>query len=303
MNIHHDVFFNEDSLYKDGKIEDVINILREKGLVYDKDGAIWLALSKLGLSEDRVIVKSTGEPTYRLPDIAYHREKFLRNFDLIVDVLGSDHIATVPDVLAGLKALGFDTSKVKVVFHQFVTLTENGVQVKMSKRSGRSYTLDELIDEVGADVVRFFFVMRSVSSHLEFDLNLAREQSEKNPVFYLQYAHARICSIFDTAKERGIEFNPKVTTECISKPEEINLIKLQRRFPEVVEVSAEKFEPQILADYLYDVATAFHTFYHECRIIGSEEPILSARFKLAKVTQRILRNGLKILGVSAPTRM
>lgn len=303
LNIHHDVFFNEDSLYKDGKIEDVINILREKGLVYDKDGAIWLALSKLGLSEDRVIVKSTGEPTYRLPDIAYHREKILRNFDLIVDVLGSDHIATVPDVLAGLKALGFDTSKVKVVFHQFVTLTENGVQVKMSKRSGRSYTLDELIDEVGADVVRFFFVMRSVSSHLEFDLNLAREQSEKNPVFYLQYAHARICSIFDTAKERGIEFNPKVTTECISKPEEINLIKLQRRFPEVVEVSAEKFEPQILADYLYDVATAFHTFYHECRIIGSEEPILSARFKLAKVTQRILRNGLKILGVSAPTRM
>lgn len=303
LNIRHDVFFNEDSLYTSGKINEVVNILREKGLIYEKDGATWFALTKLGLSEDRVVIKSTGEPTYRLPDIAYHREKFSRGFDLIIDILGSDHIATVPDVLAGLKALGFDTSKVKVVFHQFVTLMENGVQVKMSKRSGRSYTLDELIEEVGADVVRFFFVMRSVSTHLEFDLNLAREQSEKNPVYYLQYAHARICSIFDTAKERGIVFDESVDPTCLNLPQEINLIKLQRRFPEVIEVAAEKFEPQILADYLYDLATAFHTFYHDCRIIGSEEPILSARFKLAKVTQRILRNGLNILGISAPSRM
>jgi arginyl-tRNA synthetase len=313
LNIHHDVFYNEDSLYTEGKVDEVIRLLREKGLVYEKDGAVWLALTKLGLSEDRVIVKSTGEATYRLPDIAYHREKFLRGFDLIVDVFGSDHIATVPDVIAGLKALGFDTNKVKVVFHQFVTLMENGVQVKMSKRSGKSYTLDELISEVGADVVRFFFLMRSVSTHLEFDLGLAREQSEKNPVFYLQYAHARLCSILDTAKERGIELeglinatisqNSTAIAECLTMPQEIKLIKLQRRFPEVIEVAAEKFEPQILADYLYDVATAFHTFYHDCRIIGSPEPILSTRLKLAKVTQRILRNGLAILGVSAPTRM
>ncbi|MGC9078390.1 MAG: arginine--tRNA ligase [Candidatus Kapaibacteriota bacterium] len=303
LKIHHNVFYNEDSLYKEGKVEEVIRLLREKGLVYEKDGALWLALTKIGLNEDRVIVKSTGEPTYRLPDIAYHREKFLRGYDLIIDILGSDHIATVPDVLAGLKALGFDTSKVKVVFHQFVTLMENGLVVKMSKRSGRSYTLDELISEVGADVVRFFFIMRNVSSHLEFDLNLAREQSEKNPVFYLQYAYARIASIFDTAKERGIEFNFETSTDCLHLPQEINLIKLQTRFPEVIEVAAEKFEPQILADYLYDLATAFHTFYHDCRIIGSNEPILSARFKLAKVTQTILRNGLTILGVSAPERM
>ncbi|MFN3306338.1 MAG: arginine--tRNA ligase [Candidatus Kapaibacteriota bacterium] len=303
LNIHHDVFYNEDSLYSEGKIEEVINLLRSKELIYEKDGAIWFALTKLGLQEDRVIIKSTGEPTYRLPDIAYHREKFLRGFDLIVDVLGSDHIATVPDVLAGLGALGFDTSRVKVVFHQFVTLMENGVQVKMSKRSGRSYTLDELISEVGADVVRFFFIMRSVSTHLDFDLTLAREQSEKNPVFYLQYAHARICSIFDTAKERGIKFVENGSTDCLNSLPEIHLIKLQRRFPEVIEISAERFEPQILADYLYDLATAFHVFYHNCRIIGSEEPVLSARFKLAKVTQRILRNGLSILGVSAPTRM
>lgn len=303
LNIHHEIFFNEDSLYKEGKIKEVIEILTEKGLIYNKDGATWFALSKLGLPEDRVIIKSTNEPTYRLPDIAYHREKFLRGFDLIIDILGSDHIATVPDVLAGIEALGFDRNKVKVVFHQFVTLVENGAQVKMSKRSGRSYTLDELISEVGPDVVRFFFLMRSVSTHLEFDLNLAREQSEKNPVFYLQYAHARISSIFDTAKERGIEFNLKQKTKCFYQPQEINLVKQLRRFPEVIEVSADKFEPQILADYLYDVATSFHSFYHECRIIGSDEPMLSTRFKLALVTQRVLRNGLSILGVSAPNRM
>lgn len=303
LKIFHDTFYNEDSLYHNKKIDEVIAIFREKNLVYEKDGALWLALTKLGLNEDRVIVKSTGEPTYRLPDIAYHREKFLRGYDLIIDIFGADHIATVPDVLAGIRALGFDDKKVKVVIHQFVTLMENGVQVKMSKRSGRSYTLDELIEEVGPDVVRFFFLMRSVSSHLEFDLNLAREHSEKNPVFYLQYAYARICSIFDTAKERNIKFDENSPTDCLNLPQEINLIKLQRMFPKIIETAALKFEPQILSDYLYDIATAFHTFYHDCRIIGSPEPILSARYKLARVTQRILKNGLTILGVDAPERM
>ena len=303
LKIFHDTFYNEDSLYHNKKIDEVIAIFREKNLVYEKDGALWLALTKLGLNEDRVIVKSTGEPTYRLPDIAYHREKFLRGYEIIIDIFGADHIATVPDVLAGIRALGFDDKKVKVVIHQFVTLMENGVQVKMSKRSGRSYTLDELIEEVGPDVVRFFFLMRSVSSHLEFDLNLAREHSEKNPVFYLQYAYARICSIFDTAKERNIKFDENSPTDCLNLPQEINLIKLQRLFPKIIETAALKFEPQILSDYLYDIATAFHTFYHDCRIIGSPEPILSARFKLARVTQRILKNGLTILGVDAPERM
>ena len=190
MKIKQDIFFNEDSLYKDGLIDEVIEILTEKGLIYEKDGAKWLAFSKLGLKDDRVIVKSTGEPTYRLPDIAYHREKFRRVFDLIIDVFGSDHIATVPDVLAAVKALGYDDSIVKVLVYQFVTLTEDGKQVKMSKRSGKIYTLDDLLDEVEPDVVRFFLIMRGMGTHVEFDLNLAREQSEKNPVFYLQYAHA-----------------------------------------------------------------------------------------------------------------
>ncbi|MGQ9818999.1 MAG: arginine--tRNA ligase [Candidatus Kapaibacteriales bacterium] len=303
LNIHHDVFFNEDSLYTEGKIKELLDDFARLGLTYEKDGAIWFRLSKIAQLDDRVIVKSTGEPTYRLPDIAYHREKFRRNFDLIIDVFGADHIATVPDVLAGLEALGYDKTKVKVIIHQFVTLMENGSQVKMSKRSGKSYTLDELIDEVGADVVRFFFLMRSVSTHLEFDLNLARDQSEKNPVYYLQYAYARICSIFDTAKERNIQFNPKVSCLMLNEPQEINLIKTLLLFPDVVKLSAEKFEPQILAEYLKEVATAFHSFYHDCRIIGSEEPLLSARFKLASVTRNVLKNGLQILGISTPERM
>ncbi len=303
LNIHLDIFFNEDSLYTSKKIDEIIAELKSKSLIYEKDGALWFALTKLGLAEDRVVIKSTGEPTYRLPDIAYHRDKFLRGYDIIVDILGADHLATVPDVLAGVRALGFDPSKVRVVLHQFVTLTENGVQVKMSKRSGRSYTLDELIEEVGPDVVRFFFLMRSISTHLEFDLNLAREQSEKNPVFYLQYAYARICSIFDTARERGIEF--KIDSDCSSLilPQEIDLIRVLREFPDIVLLAADKFEPQILAEYLKDVATAFHSFYHDCRIIGTDEPLLSSRFKLAKVTQIVLQNGLRILGISSPERM
>ncbi len=303
LNISMDIFFNEDSLYTNGKIDEIIYELKSKDLVYEKDGALWFALTKLGLTEDRVIVKSTGEPTYRLPDIAYHRDKYLRGYDIIIDILGADHLATVPDVLAGVSALGFDPSKVKVVLHQFVTLTENGIQVKMSKRSGRSYTLDELIEEVGPDVVRFFFLMRGVSTHLEFDLNLAREQSEKNPVFYLQYAYARICSIFDTARERGVEFHLGYDCNSLELPQEINLIKVLREFPDAINLATEKLEPQILAEYLKDVATVFHSFYHDCRIIGTEEPLLSSRFKLAKVTQTVLRNGLQILGISAPERM
>ncbi|HAL57294.1 MAG TPA: arginine--tRNA ligase, partial [Bacteroidetes bacterium] len=188
MGVVFDLFYNEDSLYTSGKTKEVVEEFRNKGLAYDLDGAVWLKATALGLDQDRVIIKSTGEPTYRLPDIAYHREKFRRGFDLIIDIFGADHIATIPDVLAGIKALGYDAEKVKVVIHQFVTLMRDGQQVKMSKRSANYVTLDELIEEVGPDAVRFFFLMRSVSSHLEFDLNLAKEQSEKNPVYYVQYA-------------------------------------------------------------------------------------------------------------------
>jgi arginyl-tRNA synthetase len=303
MGIHQDVFYNESTLYEEGKVEKVIQDFMQKGLAYEKDGAMWLALSKMGLNDDRVIVKSTGEPTYRLPDIAYHREKFERGFDLIVDVFGSDHIATVPDVLAGVEALGYDKSKIRVIIYQFITLTENGEQVKMSKRTGKSYTLDDLLDEVGNDVARYFFIMRNSTTHLEFDLGLAKEQSDKNPVFYLQYAHARICSIFDNAKEKGINIKEHVNYNLFKENQEINLIKELMRFTDVVKSAALACEPQILCEYLHILASAFHSFYHDCRIIGVEEELMQARFKLAEVTRTALKNGLTILGISAPERM
>ncbi len=303
LNIRQDVYFNEDSLYSDNKINRVVDDFKNLNLVYEKDGALWLKCTQLGLSEDRVIVKSSGEPTYRLPDIAYHRDKFERNYDLIVDILGSDHIATVPDVLAGIKVLGYDTGKVKVLIHQFVTLMEDGEQVKMSKRTGKNYTLDDLLDEVGEDVVRFFLLMRSVSTHLEFDLGLAKEQSENNPVYYLQYAFARICSIFDNAKEKGIKIRDKVNLMLLVHKTEIKLIKSLNGFKKAIISAAEKFEPHILTDYLRDLAGAFHSFYHECRIIGTDEELMQARLKLAIVTKNVLKNGLTILGISAPERM
>jgi arginyl-tRNA synthetase len=303
LNIQQDVFFNEDSLYHDGKIEKLIQDLKKLNLVYEKDGALWLALSKMGLNDDRVIVKSSGEPTYRLPDIAYHRDKFERGFDLLIDIFGADHIATIPDVLAAVKYLGFDTSKVRVLIHQFVTLTENGEQVKMSKRTGKSYTLDDLLDEVGEDVVRFFLIMRGISTHLEFDLGLAREQSEKNPVFYLQYAHARICSVLDLAKERGADFDKKPDLSLLENNYEIELIKKILKFKEIVQIACDKCEPQILADYLRELANAFHIFYHECRILGVDESLQTARLNLSLATKITLKNGLSILGINAPERM
>ena len=303
MKIKQDIFYNEDSLYTEGKIARLIEDFKSMNLAYQKDGALWLKLTELGLDDDRVIVKSTGEPTYRLPDIAYHREKLLRGYDLVVDVFGADHIATVPDVLAGIKALGFDTEKVKILIHQFVTLTENGVKVKMSKRTGKSYTLDDLLDEVGADVVRFFLLMRGISTHLEFDLSLAREQSDKNPVFYLQYAHARISSIFDKIEDKKSYINDEINYSLLNEKAEIDLIKRIIKFPEVIESAGIKCEPHHLTEYLRELAGDFHIFYHNCRILGVEQNLQNSRLKLAEITKNIIKNGLTILGISAPERM
>jgi arginyl-tRNA synthetase len=309
MGVKFDVFFNEDSLYKTGKIQDVVSEFRRQGLAYDSEGAVWLKATALGLEQDRVIVKSTGEPTYRLPDIAYHVEKFRRGFELIVDVFGADHIATIPDVLAGVRALGYDPDKVKVVIHQFVTLMRDGQQVKMSKRSANFVTLDELIEEVGSDAVRFFFLMRAVSSHLEFDLNLAKEQSEKNPVYYVQYAHARIASILRFAEAEGLfsslpaPNNDAVNYSLLVQPEEIALVKLLLEFPDIVESSCYTFEPQRTTTYLHDVATVFHKFYHEHRVVTPDRELSSARLGLCSAAKTVLANGCKILGISSPDRM
>jgi arginyl-tRNA synthetase len=309
MGVKFDVFYNEDTLYKSGKIKEVVEEFRRLGLAYDNEGAVWLKATSLGLEQDRVIVKSTGEPTYRLPDIAYHREKFRRGFELIVDVFGADHIATIPDVLAGVRALGYDAEKVKVVIHQFVTLMRDGQQVKMSKRSANFVTLEELIEEVGSDAVRFFFLMRAVSSHLEFDLNLAKEQSEKNPVYYVQYAHARIASILRFAESDGL-FSSVSAGELkaleyslLVQPEEIALVKLLLDFPETIESACFGYEPQRITTYLHEVATVFHKFYHEHRVVIPDRDLSSARLALCLATKTVLANGCKILGISAPERM
>jgi len=309
MGVVFDVFYNEDSLYKDGKIAEVIAEFRAKDLAYERDGAVWLKGTTIGLEQDRVIVKSSGEPTYRLPDIAYHREKFRRGFDLIVDIFGADHIEESRDVLAGLKALGLDAGRVAVVIHQFVTLMKDGEQVKMSKRAANYVTLDELIDDVGPDVVRYFFVMRSNSSHLEFDLNLAQEHSEKNPVFYLQYAHARIASILRFAESEGRyshAFDPlwvESHAELLREPSEAGLAKTLMDFPEVVESASTSYEIHRLPVYLSEVAAGFHKFYHEHRVMSEDPDLTAIRLALCDATRIVLANGLDILGIAAPERM
>jgi arginyl-tRNA synthetase len=302
LKIKHNIFYNENTLYEDGKIKNLLKTLDDKNLTYEKDGAVWLKLTELGNEQDKVIVKSTGEPTYRLPDIAYHATKFDRDYDLIVDLFGSDHNATFPDVLAGLKALGYDEKKVKVLIHQFVTIMENGEVVKMSTRKANYITLDELIEEVGADVVRYFFNMRNITTHMNFDLVLAKKQSDENPVFYLQYAHARICSILRMIKDEKLELSIQ-HLDLLKTDEEQNLLKKLYEFEDEILYAAENFEPHRICAYLEELAALFHRFYTYCRIIGQEKNLAEARIALAESTKIVIKNGLTILGVDAPEKM
>ena len=305
IGVKHDVFYNERSLYEDGKIDEVLELLGEKGLLYKKDGATWFKTSELGIEQDRVLVKSSGEPTYRLPDIAYHREKVARGFDLVVDTFGADHIDAYPDVLSALKVMGLKHEHIQVVIHQFVTLMRSGEIVKMSTRKANFVTLDELIDEVGADVVRYFYIMRSASSHLNFDLDLAKRQTDENPVFYLQYAHARISSIFRRAEERGlIADSDQADLSLLNEEFTIALINQALEFPEVLDHCRRSLEVHHLPSYLFSLATALHKFYTEYKVVDLENPELSrARMALLEAVQITLRNGLRILGISAPEQM
>lgn len=298
-----DEHFNERSLYESGKVWETVDQLREKGFVYDADGAVWFRTTELGKDKDTVLVKSSGEPTYRLPDIAYHVTKLERGYDLAIDVFGADHIATYPDVLEGVRILGFDPGRIDVVIYQFVTLVRGGQPVKMSTRKATYETLDDLMDEVGEDVTRFFFLMRSSNTHLEFDLDLAKEASEKNPVFYLQYAHARICAILRKAEEVGFVFDDKTDLSLLAHETEAALIKVLLQLPEVISGAAETREPHRVATYLREVAVAFNQFYQHCRIIGEEQGLATARMALARATRTVLANGLAVLGISAPERM
>jgi len=302
MGIRFDAFVNEDALHRNGDVARILAALRAAGLVEDRDGAVWLRGEALGLRQDRVLVKSTGEPAYRLPDMAYHRQKLEGGDDLVIDVLGADHIDEHEDVLAALRGLRLDVSTVRAVIYQFVTLTRGGEQVKMSTRRAQYVTLDELLDEVGVDAARFFFVLRKSDSHLEFDLELAKQQSTDNPVYYVQYAHARIASVLRQAAEKGLGADggdPRLLVE----DEEMELIRRLAHLPEVVEAAATDLEPHRVAFYLMDFAGAFHRYYNRHRIITDDPNLSRARLLLIRNAQRVARTGLGLLGVSAPDRM
>ena len=303
LQIEIDTFFSEQTLYQNEAVWKTVEALREKDLAYDHDGAVWFRTTRFGKDKDTVLVKSTGEPTYRLPDIAYHIDKLERGFAVAIDILGADHIATFPDVQQGVAALGHEAARLEAVIYQFVTLVRGGEPVKMSTRKANYVTLDELMDEVGEDVTRFFFLMRSPNTHLEFDLDLAKEASDKNPVFYLQYAHARICSILRKAEEVGFTFGDVPDLTLLTHESETALLKELLRFPEVLQHAARAKEPHHVSNYLRDVATVFSQFYRDCHIVGEARPLATARMHLAQATRLVLKSGLTVLGISAPDRM
>jgi len=305
MSIEFDSYFNEDSLYAGGQIHAILDELRSRNLALDRDGAVWLCGEPLGLDKDRVLVKSSGEPAYRLPDIAYHKDKLQRGFDLLIDVLGADHIAEHEDVRRALEALGYDVAKIKAIIYQFVTLTRGGVQVKMSTRRAEYVTVDELLDDVGRDVVRFFFLTRKADSHLEFDLDLAKKQSADNPVFYVQYAHARVCSLFRQATSAGVRRAAAADAQLgtLTAPEEVAVVKLLAQYPDVVEDAARALEPHRIVFFLIELASEFHRFYNRHRVITDDATRTGARLYLAWATGRVIGAGLQLVGVSAPERM
>ncbi len=304
LAIVFDNFFNEDTLYADGRIEATLGDLRAKDLAFDLEGAVWLRGEALGLDKDRVLVKSTGEPAYRLPDIAYHRDKLARGYDRNVLVLGADHIAEHQEVLAALRGLGLETDSIHGIIYQFVTLTRGGIQVKMSTRRAEYVTLDELLDDVGSDVVRFFFLTRKADSHLEFDLDLAKKQSADNPVFYVQYAHARVCSLEKQAAAAGADMAlAGAELERLTAPEEVAVMRLLARYADVVEDAAATLEPHRVIFYLVELAGEFHRFYNRHRVLIDDRDLAAARYHLAQAVRAVLRSGLVLLGVSAPETM
>ncbi|NTW62580.1 MAG: arginine--tRNA ligase [Chlorobiaceae bacterium] len=311
IGIRHDSFFNEHTLYhREGSErsanDQVIDLLRAKEFIGEYEGATWFLTSRIGQEKDKVLIKSSGEPSYRLPDIAYHITKFKRGYDLMVNVFGADHIDEYPDVLEALKILGYDVSRIQVAINQFVTTTVDGQSVKMSTRKGNADLLDDLIDDVGPDATRLFFIMRSKDSHLNFDIDLAKKQSKDNPVFYLHYAHARICSLLRlAASETG--FYPDGSghhlLQLLDSEPELRLGLLLLEYPQMISASIRLLEPQKMVDYLHSVAELYHKFYQECPILKAERDISRARLFLSLATKQVLCNGFRILGITAPESM
>jgi arginyl-tRNA synthetase len=303
-----DTWFSEKSLRDSNAYLDVVELLRIKGLTYEKDGAVWFKSSEFGDDKDRVVVKSdaASSVTYIVPDLAYHRNKLERGFSLLIDILGPDHHGYQGRLRAGLMGLGYPRECLEVMIVQMVRLVRSGEAVKMSKRGGEFVSMRELLEEVGKDAARFFFLMRSPESHLDFDLNLARMQSNENPVYYVQYAHARIASIFREAKQEGYASSVgpnEVKFNLLRDPSEIALMKVLAAFPEEIREIGRAREPNRLITYMMDVAAAFHSFYTRCRVIGEDRDLSDVRLYLARLTQIVLANALRIAGISAPESM
>ena len=303
--IVYDTWFRESSLHKSGAVKQIVDMLTEKGETYEKDGAIWFKASDFGDDQDRVLVRANGIPTYFVPDIAYHYNKLVtRGFDKAIDILGADHHGYIARMKAALTALGVDASKLDIVIMQMVMLVRNGETVKLSKRSGKAITLSTLLDEVPIDAARFFFNLRDPNTHLEFDLELAIEESSNNPVFYVQYAHARICSILRRMEEEGTGYsNIPVSELNFNHPAELALIRHIAALPNCINEAAKDYNPSKITKYLCDLAQLFHKFYDNCKIKGEEENILQSRLSLCVATKTVFKNLLDLLKVDAPEKM
>ena len=306
--VHFDVYYLESSLYAEGRVEQTVEALVKSGHSFEQDGALWLRTTEFGDDKDRVMRKSEGGYTYFLPDVAYHVTKWQRGFERMVNEQGADHHSTITRVRAGLQALGIGIPKgwPEYVLHQMVTVMRGGEEVKISKRAGSYLTLRDLIDEVGRDATRYFLVARKADSQLVFDVDLARAQTNDNPVYYIQYAHARVASVLRQLAERGYAWNPsagRAALGALTDPSELGLIGQLARYPEVVAAAAEQLEPHQLAQYLRELAAAFHGFYNTQQVLVEDAALRDARLGLVVAAQQVLRNGLDLLGVSAPEKM
>jgi len=306
FGVRFDTWFHESALYENHEVEAAIEALNVRGYTYEADGALWLKANELGDEQDHVLVRSDGRPGYLAADIAYHKNKFDRGFDRLIDIWGPDHQGHVRRTKAGVRALGYDPSRFEILIHQIVRLFRGSEMVRMSKRAGDIIPLSALLEDVGADAARFFFLMQSLDSHLDFDLELAKKQANDNPVYYVQYAHARICSILREAQERGVGAggtNPAPNLDRLGEPDELALIRKLAELAEEIADAAERYEPHRMTRYAREIASVFHGFYTNCRVLTDDAELTAARLSLVQATLTVLRTVLRLLGVSAPEKM
>jgi arginyl-tRNA synthetase len=304
FGINYDVWFSEKTLHESGQVNDVVECLKDKGYIYKEEGAWWFKSTHFGDEKDEVVIRANGMPTYFASDIAYHLNKFERGFDRVINVWGADHHGHVGRMKGAIQALGYDANRLDILLMQLVRLYREGVIVRMSKRTGTTVSLDELVEEVGKDAARFFFVMRSPDSQMDFDLDLAKEKSQENPVYYVQYAHARIQSIFRQAKAAGVEIKSPGEVDCsILGAEELQILRKIADFPEEIMITARMMAPHRIAHYVLELAGLFHSFYNHQRVLNENKALQDARLILMETTLITIKNALSILGISAPDKM